>query len=68
MHPPSHSEIVEADSCAQARRRQPWRVLLIFLAVFFALQYAWDGDVPMPPWALLLLGADLHMVMRRRLA
>lgn len=42
MHPPSHSEIIEAESHAQARRRQPWRVLLIFLAVFFALQYGWE--------------------------
>ncbi|HLA41104.1 MAG TPA: hypothetical protein VJ417_13975, partial [Candidatus Glassbacteria bacterium] len=42
MHPPSHSEIIEAESRAQTRRRQPWRVLLVFLAVFFALQYAWE--------------------------
>ncbi|KVW94767.1 hypothetical protein ABW22_11380 [Thiobacillus denitrificans] len=42
MHPPSHSEIVEAESRAQVRRREPWRVLLVFLAVFFALQYAWE--------------------------
>jgi len=42
MHPPSHSEIIAAESRAQARRRQPWRVLLIFLAVFFALQYGWE--------------------------
>ncbi|MEW5967887.1 MAG: S8 family serine peptidase [Pseudomonadota bacterium] len=27
-----------------------------------------DGDVPLPPWALLLLGAGLLMSMRRRLA
>ena len=27
-----------------------------------------DGDVPMPPWALLLLGAGLLAAMRRRLA
>ncbi|MCL5061574.1 MAG: S8 family serine peptidase [Candidatus Thermoplasmatota archaeon] len=27
-----------------------------------------DGDVPMPPWALLLLGAGLFAAMRRRLA
>ena len=43
MHPPSHSEIIEAESRAAAQRRQPWRVLLIFLAVFFVLQYAWES-------------------------
>lgn len=42
MHPPSHCDIIEAESRAEARRRQPWRVLLIFLAVFFSLQYAWE--------------------------
>jgi len=42
MHPPSHCEIIEAESRAEAQRRQPWRVLLIFLAVFFVLQYAWE--------------------------
>ncbi|MHB1215783.1 MAG: MYXO-CTERM sorting domain-containing protein [Thiobacillus sp.] len=27
-----------------------------------------DGDVPMPPWALMLLGAGLLAAMRRRSA
>jgi exosortase family protein XrtM len=42
MQPPSLPEIIEAEARADARRRQPWRVLLVFLAVFFALQYAWE--------------------------
>ncbi|MDP2030719.1 MAG: archaeosortase/exosortase family protein [Thiobacillus sp.] len=42
MHPPSYIEFIEAESRAAAQRRQPLRVLLIFLAVFFALQYAWE--------------------------
>lgn len=42
MHSPGNPEIIAAESCAEARRREPWRVLLIFLAVFFSLQYAWE--------------------------
>lgn len=42
MHPPSYPEIIEAELRANARRRDPWRVLLIFLAVFFSLQYIWE--------------------------
>jgi len=42
MHPPGYIEFIEAESRAEAQRRQPLRVLLIFLAVFFSLQYAWE--------------------------
>ena len=42
MHHPSLPEIIEAESRADARRREPWRVMLVFLAVFFSLQYAWE--------------------------
>jgi exosortase family protein XrtM len=42
MQPLSHPEIIEAESHAEARRRGLWRVMLIFLAVFFSLQYAWE--------------------------
>lgn len=42
MHAPSYQEIIEAESRAEARRRAPGRVLLIFLAVFFSLQYVWE--------------------------
>ena len=42
MHPPSYAEFIAAGARADARRRQPLRVLLIFLAVFFSLQYAWE--------------------------
>lgn len=34
--------MIEAESRAKARRRRPWPVLLIFLAVFFSLQYVWE--------------------------
>jgi MYXO-CTERM domain-containing protein len=27
-----------------------------------------DGDVPLPPWALILLGGGLLAAMRKRLA
>ena len=42
MHPPSYAEFIEAGTRADAQRRQPLRVLLIFLAVFFSLQYVWE--------------------------
>ncbi|MDP1927542.1 MAG: archaeosortase/exosortase family protein [Thiobacillus sp.] len=42
MHPLSHAEFIEAGARAEAQRRQPLRVLLIFLAAFFSLQYAWE--------------------------
>lgn len=34
--------MIEAEARAEAGRRRLWRVLLIFLAVFFSLQYAWE--------------------------
>lgn len=37
-----YAALLHADAQAQARRRQPLRLILIFLAVFFALQYAWE--------------------------
>jgi len=38
----SYPEMLEAEARAAARRRRPARMLAIFLAVFFALQYAWE--------------------------
>ena len=37
-----YAALLHADAQAHARRRQPLRLILIFLAVFFALQYAWE--------------------------
>ncbi len=38
----SYQELQEEEARAEARRRHPLRLLLIFLAAFFALQYAWE--------------------------
>lgn len=38
----SYQEFLDAEARAMARRRHPARLLLSFLAVFFALQYAWE--------------------------
>lgn len=38
----SYQELLDAEARAAARRRRPLRMLLIFLAIFFALQYAWE--------------------------
>jgi len=38
----SYQELLDAEARAQARRRHPLPLLLIFLAVFFALQYGWE--------------------------
>lgn len=38
----SYQELLDAEARAEARRRRPARLLLTFLAVFFALQYAWE--------------------------
>lgn len=38
----SYPEILAAEARAQARRRSLWRVLMVFLLGFFALQYAWE--------------------------
>lgn len=37
-----YAALLHADAQAHARRRQPLRLILIFLAVFFVLQYAWE--------------------------
>ncbi len=39
---PSYQELLDAEARAQARRRSPLRLVLVFLAVFFSLQYAWE--------------------------
>lgn len=41
-HPQSYDQLLAQEARAEARRRRPPRLLLIFLAVFFALQYAWE--------------------------
>ncbi len=38
----SYEEFLQADAIAAARRRHPLRLLLLFLATFFILQYAWE--------------------------
>lgn len=38
----SYQELLDAEARAEARRHRPMRLMLIFLAVFFALQYAWE--------------------------
>lgn len=38
----SYPEILAAEARAQARRRGLWRVLMVFLLGFFAMQYAWE--------------------------
>ncbi|MEW5769030.1 MAG: exosortase/archaeosortase family protein [Pseudomonadota bacterium] len=38
----SYGELLQEEARAAARRRGPWRLLLLFLATFFALQYAWE--------------------------
>jgi exosortase/archaeosortase family protein len=38
----SYQEYLANEASAEAKRRRPLRLLLIFLAVFFALQYAWE--------------------------
>lgn len=42
MGPPSYPELLAAEARAEARRRHPLRLVLVFLAVFFSLQYAWE--------------------------
>lgn len=37
-----YQELLDAEARAEADRRRPLRLLLIFLAVFFALQYGWE--------------------------
>lgn len=41
MQSTSYADILKAEEADRARRRHPLRLVLIFLAVFFALQYAW---------------------------
>jgi exosortase/archaeosortase family protein len=38
----SYQEFQDKEARAEAQRRRPLRLLVIFLAVFFALQYAWE--------------------------
>jgi exosortase/archaeosortase family protein len=38
----SYQELLDAEARAEARRRRPLRLLLIFLAAFLTLQYAWE--------------------------
>ncbi|MGO9445892.1 MAG: exosortase/archaeosortase family protein [Thiobacillaceae bacterium] len=38
----SYPEILEAEAEAHAQRRSPIRLVIIFLAVFFSLQYGWE--------------------------
>jgi exosortase/archaeosortase family protein len=38
----SYRELLAQEAGKQARRRQPWRIVVIFLLVFFLLQYAWE--------------------------
>jgi len=38
----SYQQLLDAEAQAEARRRRPLRLLLIFLTAFFALQYAWE--------------------------
>ena len=37
-----YTALLHADAQTHAQRRRPLRLILIFLAVFFALQYAWE--------------------------
>ena len=38
----SYQELLDAEARAEAARRRPLRLLLLFLAVFFSMQYAWE--------------------------
>lgn len=38
----SDQELLDAEARMEARRRRPIRLLLIFLAAFFTLQYVWE--------------------------
>jgi exosortase family protein XrtM len=38
----SYGELLASESRRHASRRQPWRLAVVFLPVFFALQYAWE--------------------------
>lgn len=42
MQNTSYQEILEEEARDEARRRRPLRLMLIFLTVFFALQYGWE--------------------------
>jgi exosortase/archaeosortase family protein len=41
-NPVSYQEFLDEEARSHAWRRHPMRLLAIFLAVFFALQYAWE--------------------------
>jgi exosortase family protein XrtM len=38
----SYADLLEAEANTRARRRHPVRLVLIFLVVFFVLQYGWE--------------------------
>ncbi len=42
MQNTSYQELLEEEARAEARRRHPLRLLLIFLTAFFILQYGWE--------------------------
>lgn len=42
MTKPSYDQILQAEARDAARRRRPLRLVLLFLASFLALQYAWE--------------------------
>lgn len=42
MNTVSYRELIDAEARAEARRRRPLRLIVVFLAIFFSLQYAWE--------------------------